>query len=129
MPSRVRSRYSRCLCLTGEQKERGFSAPLPERKSLTVKERIYSYTQISQYLGCPRRYKRVWAQHFTGGGNDAGSDLVQKVIDKGKADSKANAQAWIRANCFVQWLTEEDADLRCWAEHYMLSVLRPIWGR
>ncbi len=42
MPSRVRSRYSRCLCLTGEQKERGFSAPLPERKILTPKERIYS---------------------------------------------------------------------------------------
>ena len=72
---------------------------------------------------------RVWSQHFTGGGDSAGSDLVQKVIDKGQADGRAASQAWIRANCLVQWLVEEDKDLRCWAEHYMLSVLRPIWGR
>jgi len=39
------------------QKERGFSTPLPERKNLTVKQRIYSYTQLSQYLACPRRYR------------------------------------------------------------------------
>jgi len=57
MPSRVGSRYGRCLCLTGEQKERRFSAPFQERKSLTAKERIYSYTQLSHYLTCPRRYR------------------------------------------------------------------------
>jgi hypothetical protein len=62
---------------------------------------------------------RVWTQHFTGGGVGAGSDLVQKVIDKGKAESKPEAQEWIRANCVVQWLVEEDVDVRCWAEHYM----------
>ena len=72
---------------------------------------------------------RVWSQHFTQGGNRARSDLVQKVIDKGYADGRATAQTWIRANCLVQWLVEEDEDSRCWAEHYMLSVLRPIWGR
>jgi hypothetical protein len=72
---------------------------------------------------------RVWSQHFTQGGDRARSDLVQKVIDKGHADGKATSQAWIRANCRVQWVVEEDLDLRCWAEHYMLSVLRPIWGR
>lgn len=69
---------------------------------------------------------RVWEQHFTQG---AGSDLVQKVRDNQKAVTRENAKEWIRKNCFVQWVVEEDGDLRCWAEHYILSVLRPIWGR
>lgn len=72
---------------------------------------------------------RVWRQHFSQGGDRARSDLVQKVIDKRYADDKATAKAWIRANCLVQWVVEEDEDLRCWAEHYVLSLLRPIWGR
>ena len=72
---------------------------------------------------------RVWEQHLCGGGKGAGSDLVQKVIDKGQASSRADAQAWIKRNCVVQWVVEEDKDLRCWAEHYVLSVVQPIWGR
>ena len=32
--------------LDREQKERGFSAPLPERKPLTTKERIYSLSGL-----------------------------------------------------------------------------------
>lgn len=74
-------------------------------------------------------HSRVWSQHFTQGGSRARSDLVQKVVDQGYARDKKAAQAWIRENCLVQWLVEEDQDLRCWAEHYMLSVVRPIWGR
>jgi hypothetical protein len=72
---------------------------------------------------------RIWAQHVTGGGDRARSDLVQKVIDRGLAVDRLSAQAWIKTNCFVQWAVEENDDLRCWAEHYILSVLRPSWGR
>jgi hypothetical protein len=71
---------------------------------------------------------RVWIQHYNGGGKGAGSDLLQKVIDKGQAVGRVDAKAWIRANCLVQWVVEEDEALRGWAEHYLLSVLRPIWG-
>src|SRR6185437_3408473 len=72
---------------------------------------------------------RVWQQHFRGGGTGAVSDLVQKVIDRGQAQDKPSAQLCIRNNCVVQWIVEENVDLRCCAEHYILSVLRPIWGR
>jgi hypothetical protein len=58
MPSRVRRRHSRCLCLIESKKRREGSPHLSQREKLDYKrERIYSYTQISQYLSCPRRYK------------------------------------------------------------------------
>ena len=86
---------------------------------------------------------RIWNQHFWGGGKGAGSDLVQKVIDNlyaelgilrspANRETRARAQAWIRENCLVQWLVVEHVehnDLRCWAEHYVLSILQPTWGR
>jgi hypothetical protein len=84
---------------------------------------------------------RIWSQHFCGGGKGAGSDLVDKVVKKQfqqlgiPQDSITNrktrpvAQSWMRENCQVQWLVLEDAESRCWAEHYVLAVLRPIWGR
>jgi len=72
---------------------------------------------------------RVWSQHFTQGGDRARSDLIQKVIDRGYANNRTDSQDWIRAHCVVQWLVEEDSDARCWLEHYVLAVLRPIWGR
>ena len=110
------------------------------RSRLPVSPGLYLIARKNAPLGeylhagqTPRARKglrsRVWEQHFTGGGKGASSDLVQKVIDKGEADSKANAQAWIRANCVVQWLAEPDEDLRCWTEHYVLSMVRPKWGR
>lgn len=94
--------------------------------------------------GCTKRKRATGLRgrmddHFNGGGKGAGSDLVQKVIDylhaelgiaPGPVNPKTRniAQAWISKNCIVQWLVVGDDELRCWAEHYMLSILRPIWG-
>ncbi len=84
---------------------------------------------------------RIWDQHFWGGGKGAEGDLVDKVVKKQYVQlgipqgSTTNqpyrrvAQDWISQNCVVQWLVLEDAELRCWAEHYVLAILRPIWGR
>lgn len=85
--------------------------------------------------------RRIWDDHFWGGGKGAESDFVDKVIKRqymqlgipqGSTTNrqyKDIAQKWIRENYFVQWTVEQDSDLRCWAEHYILSILRPIWGR
>jgi hypothetical protein len=71
---------------------------------------------------------RVWDQHYCGGDKKRGSsDLVQKVMDKRQA-SREDAKLWIRNNCLVQWVVEEDAPARTWSEHYILSVLQPLWG-
>jgi hypothetical protein len=74
--------------------------------------------------------ERIWTQHYCGGDAKRGSsDLIQKVMDNHRL-GRPDAKLWVRENCIVQWLVLEDDDvLRCWAEHYMLSLLRPIWGR
>ena len=47
MPSIVCSRYSRCLCLTGEQKERGFSSHLSQReKNLDSKRENLQHSEF-----------------------------------------------------------------------------------
>lgn len=71
---------------------------------------------------------RIWTQHCNGGGKGAGSDLLQKVIDRGHATNRQQARIWIEQNCTVQWIILEDNTLRGWAEHYVVSVLQPIWG-
>jgi hypothetical protein len=70
---------------------------------------------------------RLFTQHYAGGGKGAGSDLVQKIQSKNVTDSKTSAQKWIRANCVFRWLEVPERVTRHWAEHRLLSFLRPIW--
>jgi hypothetical protein len=46
---------------------------------------------------------------------------------KGYGGNRGEAQEYIRQNCQVQWVEEEDEALGGWAEHYLLAVLVPIW--
>jgi hypothetical protein len=123
------------------------SSCLPKQHGLYAIKRQQASNQ-DEYLHAGRSIRaatglrsRIWDQHFWGGGRGAEGDLVDKVVKKQYAHlgipqgSTTNqqyrriAQDWISQNCVVQWLVLEDADVRCWAEHYMLAVLRPIWGR
>ncbi|MGB6633632.1 MAG: hypothetical protein WBE52_20500, partial [Terriglobales bacterium] len=73
---------------------------------------------IGQYLWAGKTKdlrRRVCSDHCSGGGDRARSDLIQKVIDKGLADTRQGAQSWIRTNCTVQWIPVADPDLRGWA--------------
>jgi hypothetical protein len=68
---------------------------------------------------------RVWEQHYKVGGSSG--DLIEKVKNKEKWEhdrSKRMDQDKLQ----VQYITVEDARIRGWAEHYVLSVLRPMWG-
>jgi len=69
---------------------------------------------------------RTWEQHYKTGGS--AGDLVEKVKARGHGADKGQAQEYIRRNCQVQWVVVEDSVARIWAEHYVLSVLRPLWG-
>ncbi|HTT24495.1 MAG TPA: hypothetical protein VMG82_36605 [Candidatus Sulfotelmatobacter sp.] len=73
---------------------------------------------------------RIWVQHYCGGDSRRGSsDLVQKVMDR-QSLARPDAKLWIRKNCIVRWLVPDmDINDWRWAEHYMLSILRPKWGR
>jgi hypothetical protein len=68
-------------------------------------------------------------EHFGGGGQGAGSDLVEKVQKRGFATNRTDAQMWISNNCSVRWLSGsyDDAFVR-WAEHRLFSVVQPLWG-
>ena len=70
---------------------------------------------------------RICRQHYAGGGNGAGSDLIQKIQSRKVADSRSAAQKWIKENCVFKWLEVPDSVMRHWAEHRLLSHLRPIW--
>jgi hypothetical protein len=71
---------------------------------------------------------RILSQHLGGGGKGAESDLIQKVQTNKLATNREEASRWIKENCQVQWIIEEDGIRRAWAEHYILSVLQPKWG-
>lgn len=71
--------------------------------------------------------KRIFDQHYAGGGKGAGSDLVQKVQSNCFAPDRRQAQVWIAENCVVRFVVVADPVTRHWAEHRLLSHLRPIW--
>jgi hypothetical protein len=70
---------------------------------------------------------RLLVQHYSGGGIGAGSDIVQKIQSNGLAEDRASAQKWIQSNCLFRWIEEPDHETRHWAEHRLLSYLRPVW--
>jgi hypothetical protein len=76
-------------------------------------------------------YSRVWDQHYcSGDANRPSSDFVQKVMKRQQL-ARPEAKLWISNNCIVRWVVldgDAESNLRCWAEHYMLSILRPKWG-
>jgi hypothetical protein len=72
---------------------------------------------------------RIWVQHFTQGGQGAGSDLIQKVQDHDLADSRQAAKTWITKHCRVKWIVVQDDALRSQAEENMLDELKPIWDK
>lgn len=118
-------------------------ASVPERHGLYV---ITTYDGSGQHkylyagtTGC-RRNKRPAGlraridDHFSSSGSSSSDlpDLVAKRqlgISEGASKTRNGKQAvaWIRGNCQIQWLVVEDSGERCWAEHYVLSILRPIW--
>ncbi len=66
--------------------------------------------------------QRIYRNHLMG--NQKGN-LRQQLIDAGKCPDLQRAKTWIKDNCQVQWIIVHDSALRKWAEHYILSILRP----
>jgi hypothetical protein len=66
--------------------------------------------------------QRVYSNHLMG--DQKGNLRQQLVADHVCADCEA-AKNWIRSRCKVRFIPVPDDGIRCWAEHYMLSILRP----
>ena len=69
-----------------------------------------------------------WRDTEMSPGNNGRNDNVAEGEAVDQASNRDAAKAWIRENCVAQWVVVEDEALRIWSEHYILSVLRPIWG-
>jgi hypothetical protein len=68
--------------------------------------------------------QRVYMNHLMG---DQKGNLRQQLVSNGVCPDLVSAKAWIQNRCKVRFLTVADAVTRNWAEHHMLSVIRPIY--
>jgi hypothetical protein len=66
--------------------------------------------------------QRVYQNHLMGSQK---GNLRQQLIGSGVCQDLNEAKSWILANCDVQFMVVTDDATRQWAEHFMLSVLRP----
>lgn len=59
-------------------------------------------------------------------------NLRAQLVKDGVSSDREEAKLWIRENCTAQWLEKAELDRLGieikWAEHFMLSVLRPRFG-
>jgi hypothetical protein len=88
---------------------------------LTTKERIYSYTQISQYLSCPRRYKHRyldgWKEKDTRAAMLFGRAFEQAVAAYFRRQDAA-------AVLYREWSTHREAGLHYCAQDSWDRVLQ-----
>ncbi len=69
--------------------------------------------------------QRIYSNHLMG--NQPGNLRAQLVRD-GACKNLEEAKLWLQGHCTVQFVVIEDAKARCWAEHFMLSILRPKYS-
>jgi hypothetical protein len=66
--------------------------------------------------------QRIYRSHFMG--NRHGNIRAQ-LVRGGVCPDVIATKSWIQTNAAVRFLVIEDDEQRKWAEHFMLSVLRP----
>jgi hypothetical protein len=100
------------------------------RSKLPTKHGLYIiYGPDSSFLRSGRTNKagdglqqRIYKNHFMG---DQPGNLRQQLVGDGTCSSLEQTKPWIRANCVCQFVVEEDYRKRVWAEHFILSIIRP----
>ncbi len=66
--------------------------------------------------------QRIYNNHFMG--NQKGN-LRQQLVNDGRCANLDQTKPWIRENCYVHFIIVDDEEDRRWAEHFVLSLLRP----
>ena len=51
--------------------------------------------------------------------------LKRKLIRENKCTDQETAKAYLKRNCALQYITEENEKERSFFEHYLISMLRP----
>ncbi|WP_338835352.1 hypothetical protein [Neomoorella thermoacetica] len=68
--------------------------------------------------------QRIYQNHLMGNQSD---NLRSQLVKDGQC-ADHEAKKWIRENCMVQYLVVKNKEERKWAEHSILSVLRPKYS-
>ncbi len=69
--------------------------------------------------------QRVYQNHLMG---DQGGNLRTQLVRYSVCADLNEAKQWIREHCVVQVLEVRSKNTMVWAEHFMLSVLRPKYS-
>jgi len=66
--------------------------------------------------------QRVYQNHYMG---DQSGNIRAQLVKSGRCTDKEAAKKFLRRNCKIQFFVIENEAERKWAEHFMLSILRP----
>ena len=69
--------------------------------------------------------QRLYQNHLMG---DQGGNLRTQLVRYSVCADLNEAKQWIREHCVVQVLEVRSENTMVWAEHFMLSVLRPKYS-
>ena len=69
--------------------------------------------------------QRIYQNHLMG---DQSGNLQAQLVRDSVCTDLDEAKQWIREHCLVQVLPVRREDKIAWAEHFMLSVLRPKYS-
>lgn len=69
--------------------------------------------------------QRIYQNHLMG---TQSGNLRAQLVPDGQCMGLEEPKGWIRENCTVQFLVIVDEQPRRWAEHCMLSILRPKYS-
>jgi hypothetical protein len=100
---------------------------LPDRHGIYVLYRIDTPEMIILRAGRTKTAEgglrqRIYRNHFMG--NRQGNIRAQ-LVRGGVCPAMEATKPWLQRNAAVRVFVIEDDDLRKWAEHFMLSMLRP----
>ena len=100
---------------------------LPEESGIYVI--VHQKTGIFLYAGETDKglKSRIWAGHRTANGK---SDLAQILVNNNIVKTIADGRKWMEDRCVVLYLTKSEFDMNVKiAEHFIISVLRPIFNK
>ncbi len=124
-----RQLLERLLAAPPLQFDRSIRSRLPERPgiyAIYVRDgRPGKALRAGRTRGAGGLRQRIYQNHLMG--KQAGNLRAQLVRD-GVCSDLGKAKAWIQEKCLVQFLVIEHDEARAWAEHFILSVLRPKYS-
>lgn len=83
--------------------------------------------QQELYIGIAGNLRRrLYANHFRGQAEN--STLTRKLIRNHPFENAIEVHAFLAQNCAAQYLEIEDKRLRCFAEHYAIAILQPLYN-